>query len=51
MTLVPEPPGTVCQRCKATVPHRAAKLVLAFGMCCLECLPLVVPARSGPADH
>lgn len=50
MTLVPELAGTVCQRCKATVPHRAARTVLAFGMCCLECLPLVVP-ESGPADH
>lgn len=37
------PTGTTCKRCKRTVPHRAAKLVLAFGMCCLERRPEIVP--------
>lgn len=43
LTLVREPAGTVCQRCNRSVPHRAARTVLASGMCCLECLPEIVP--------
>ena len=46
-TLLTEPPGAVCQRCRAAVPYRTAKLVLAFGMCCLDCLPVV----TGPGHH
>jgi hypothetical protein len=49
-----EVPGAVCRCCGCEVPYIRAKLVLAYGMCCLDCLPDVVgvhhePGPAGPA--
>ncbi len=44
---LPRAPDTMCQSCHGKVPHTRAKMVLAFGMCCLACLPDVIGPRPG----